>query len=373
MKRVISLLLTRKEEFNKIWLYKLKMEMLSTLRTHTIFICIILLYLAGYLIFSRIYGAADKVSLFLYYKNVLILGFWCFLIFFIGHSIYVKFFIRPDNFMEYALNDLQTKYFNTERLCHLLLIAFSVPAFLSAFTSFKIILPMIHPFSWDLSLAKLDAFLHGGQQPWQLLQPVFGYPILTSILSVFYYLWFFVMYSVLFWQAFSLRDKQLRMQFFLTYLLSWIIIGTISAIIFSSAGPCYYGHFVKSGEDFFRPLMDYLYTANESFPIKSIDIQELLWSAYNGRETGLVKGISAMPSMHISMSFLFVLLGWRVSRIAGILFSLFALIIFIGSIHLGWHYAIDGYAAIILTTIIWLAVGFVLKRNDSFEKQSSEE
>ncbi len=214
--------------------------MLATLRSHSIFLCIILLYFVGYHITSRIYGAADKVTLTLYYKKVLILGFWCFLFFLICHSFYIKFFVRPDNFKEYALNDLQTKYFNPERLCHLFLIGLFVPAFLSAFTSFKIILPMIHPFTWDEPLAKLDAFIHGGQQPWQLLQPVFGHPIVTSILSGFYYLWFYVMYGVLVWQAFSLRDKKLRMQFFLTYALSWIFIGTISAIIFSSVGPCYY-------------------------------------------------------------------------------------------------------------------------------------
>ena len=372
MKRVISLLLTRKEAFNKLWLYKLKMEMLSALRSHAIFIGIVLLYFTSYLIISRIYGAANKVSLFLYYKKVFELAVCCFLIFFTGYFIYLRYFIRPDNFKEFALDDLQKNHLTTERLCNLFLIGLLVPAFLSAFTSLKIIFPAIHPFAWDESLARLDAFIHGGKQPWQWLQPVLGYPLITSILSKFYYLWFFVMYSVILWQAFSLRDRMLRMQFFLTYALSWVLIGTVSAIIFSSAGPCYYDHIVK-GDDLFSPLMNYLHTANESFHLKSIDIQKLLWSAYNGRETGLVKGISAMPSMHVSMSFIFALLGWRVNRIAGILFSIFALIIFLGSIHLGWHYASDGYVAIIMTTIIWYSTGFILKRSNSFNKQFSEE
>jgi hypothetical protein len=173
------------------------------------------------------------------------------------------------------------------------------------------------------------------------------------------------MYGVLFWQAYSLRDKQLRMQFFLTYALSWILIGTVAAIIFSSAGPCYYGYIVE-GEDYFQPLMNYLHSAGKSSPNLSLKVQDLLWNAYNGRETGFVKGISAMPSMHLSMSFLFVLLGWRKNHYAGIAFSIFAFIIMIGSVHLGWHYAIDGYAAIILTAAIWYIVGFMLKRSNSF-------
>ncbi|MBN1972063.1 MAG: phosphatase PAP2 family protein [Sedimentisphaerales bacterium] len=374
MKRVIALLFTRKEAFDRLWSYNLKIEVLNTLRTHALLTCIIFIYLAACVIIARIYGVTDEISLFLYFKNVCILGFWCFLFFFIGHFFYVKFFVKPDNFKEFLINDLQTNYLNAERLCNLLLIGLLLPVFMSAFTSYKIILPAIHPFSWDYSFAKLDAFIHGGKQPWQLLQPVLGHPLFTSILSLFYNLWFFVMYGVLFWQAFSLRDKPLRMQFLLTFVLLWIFIGSITATVFSSAGPCYYGRFVK-GEDIFRPLIDYLYSAREFFPVLTIDTQELLWRAYDGRETGLVKGISAMPSMHVSIAFLFVLVGRRINRFACIIFSTFAGIIIIGCIHLGWHYAIDGYVAIIMTLIIWWTVGLIVKRNSSsgeYDKNTSE-
>jgi hypothetical protein len=36
--------------------------------------------------------------------------------------------------------------------------------------------------------------------------------------------------------------------------------------------------------------------------------------------------------------------------------------ILVGSVHLGWHYAIDGYAAIIGTWAIWWIVGRLLER-----------
>lgn len=361
MKRVIELLLT-KRAINKLWLYNFKVELLSVSRSHALFISIVLFYLAACLVIARIFGVTEKVSLFLYYTNVCILGFWCFLIFFIGHFCYVRFFVKPDNVKEFVLNDLQSNYLSTERLCHLLLMGLLIPAFLSAFTSFKIILPAVHPFSWDSELVKIDSFIHGGSQPWQWLQTVLAHPIVTFIISIFYNAWFFVMYAVLFWQAFSLRDKQLRMQFFLTYALLWIIIGSAAAAIFSSAGPCYYS-FLAGGDNTYRPLMEYLRSVRESFPVWSLDLQDLLWSAYNGRETGLVKGISAMPSMHVSIAFLFVLLGWRVNRIAGIGFTVFLVIIMIGSVHLGWHYAIDGYAAAILTYLIWQTAGFLVKRS----------
>jgi hypothetical protein len=38
----------------------------------------------------------------------------------------------------------------------------------------------------------------------------------------------------------------------------------------------------------------------------------------------------------------------------------------IGSVALGWHYAIDGYAAILITCALWAIVGWALRvRRDS--------
>ena len=133
------------------------------------------------------------------------------------------------------------------------------------------------------------------------------------------------------------------------------------AIIFSSAGPCYYGRLVE-GKDIYQPLMQYLSLAKESCPVWALGTQEKLWQSYQNGGIGKVTGISAMPSMHVSIAFLFVILGWRTNRIAGIGFSLFAVLIMIGCIHLGWHYAVDGYAAIVCTWLIWWFVGRLLER-----------
>ncbi|MBW2186739.1 MAG: phosphatase PAP2 family protein [Deltaproteobacteria bacterium] len=69
-----------------------------------------------------------------------------------------------------------------------------------------------------------------------------------------------------------------------------------------------------------------------------------------------------MPSMHVATSTLFALLGWRSNRALGIILTIFLVIIMIGSIHLGWHYAIDGYVAIIGTWLVWLGTGWALSR-----------
>jgi hypothetical protein len=51
-------------------------------------------------------------------------------------------------------------------------IIFLMPILMSAFTSLKAMIPIINPFSWDPVFAKFDAIIHGGIQPWELLQPI---------------------------------------------------------------------------------------------------------------------------------------------------------------------------------------------------------
>src|SRR3546814_4974916 len=36
---------------------------------------------------------------------------------------------------------------------------------------------------------------------------------------------------------------------------------------------------------------------------------------------------------------------------------LYAVVIFLGSIHLGWHYAVDGYVSIVAVAAIWAEIG----------------
>ena len=89
----------------------------------------------------------------------------------------------------------------------------------------------------------------------------------------------------------------------------------------------------------------------------------MLWDAYGaGHGVRLGSGISAMPSMHVASSVLFFLLARRVGRAAGWAFGIFALLIFVGSVHLAWHYALDGYVGAAGALLLWRAVGWALSR-----------
>jgi hypothetical protein len=114
--------------------------------------------------------------------------------------------------------------------------------------------------------------------------------------------------------------------------------------------------------DPFAPLMAYLREANQFVWLPALDVQEMLWTGYVNRGIQFGGGISAMPSLHLATSFSFALLGFAINRRLGLLFALFTGLILIGSVHLGWHYALDGYAAILATWPIWWAVGWFLDR-----------
>ena len=149
--------------------------------------------------------------------------------------------------------------------------------------------------------------------------------------------------------------RKLRLQFFINACLTWIILGTFLAIIFSSAGPCYYAK-VINGTNPFDPLMTRLTEIHSSMPLFAIKNQIGIWKAYENHVWLPFGGISAMPSLHIAITVLFALAGWRINRYIGILLTAYVLITQIGAVILGWHYAVDGYVSILLTILIWKLV-----------------
>jgi hypothetical protein len=227
-----------------------------------------------------------------------------------------------------------------------------------SFNVLKENIPLIHAFSWDQTFSQWDRALGFGRLPWEWLQPILGYPMMTAGIGLAYDLWFFVMFGVLIWQAFFARPGLLRMQFLLAFAFSWFIAGNVLAVIFSSAGPCYYG-FLHSPDPYAAQLA-YLQSANEHWSVSSISIQDMLWKSYvsNG---GVNFGISAMPSMHVVVATLMAILGLRTSKWLGAALTAFAAIIVVGSVHLGWHYAVDAIAGIGLASVFWWSAGLLLR------------
>lgn len=299
------------------------------------------------------------------YSNAMRFGTMWFVLGLIAYrSFYIMIFQRPHRLTRAILADLHENYFNARTLAHGLPVIVLFAVMFSVFTSFKSMIPVIVPFRFDPLFAEMDRLLHFGHYPWEIMFPVLKIALLTTILSFIYKTWFIAKFCVLYWQAFSLKHPQLRAQFFITYMLSWIINGTILAVAFSSAGPCFYGQ-VTGLPDPYAAQIAFLHESDKILPVWDLFAQDYLWKAYKDVSITLFSGISAMPSMHISLSFLFTLLGWKVGRKTGIFFTVYLVLMMIGSVHLGWHYAIDGYFAILTTGLMWMAVGWVLKRQQA--------
>ena len=227
-----------------------------------------------------------------------------------------------------------------------------------SFAGLKDQIPHIEPFAWDRTFMQWDRFLGFGRLPWQWLQPLLGHPLITSILNFNYDLWFIAMFVCLFWQAFAAKGSLLRMQFLIAFALAWFIGGNVLAVIFSSAGPCFYGHLFHA--DPYAAQMAYLRQASLHWPVWSVHVQDMLWQAYV-TGTGDVSGISAMPSMHVTSAVLMALLGSRTNKWLGRAASLFAGLIVIGSVALGWHYAVDSIAGAGLAFVFWHLAGAVAR------------
>ncbi len=323
-------------------------------------------FAAGFSVFVYI-GRPEAITFSLYSATSLKMTGVFAIAFAILYPPYVMLFVRPAGLLKFMVADLRTNWLTMERLAGGCLIALLLPRFMSLFTMWKTLIPVINFFTWDPLFAEWDRLLHGGTDPWLLLQPVLGSPWISSGINFFYHLWIFLLYGILLWQAFSVRDPRLRMQFFLTFVLIWSLLGNVMATLLSSAGPVYFGR-VTGLEDPFQPLVDYLQAANEVAPIWALQVHDLLWQLHVLGEYNLGTGISAMPSVHVAAAVLFALLGWRVNRLLGVALTLFSVVIMIGSVHLAWHYALDGYVSALLTYGLWRAAGWLVAQDAAFDR-----
>ncbi len=253
--------------------------------------------------------------------------------------------------------DIRKTFLNPARLLNFAFFVAIIVMFEKASLDFKANIPAVHPFSWDETFMRLDRWLHLGSDPWRLLHPLMGHAPVTFVVNLAYNLWFFFLAGSWFMIAASARHSHLKMRFMSAFMLTWLAAGGVMALAFSSAGPVYYARLGLSGDPF-GPLMAYLHGVNARFPIWALQTQDMLWTQYVNAEAGFV-GISAFPSMHNAVAALLALAAWRVSRPLGAAMTLFAVMILAGSVHLGWHYAVDGYAGILVAVVCWrLAGGF---------------
>jgi hypothetical protein len=263
-------------------------------------------------------------------------------------------FEKPPSPIMALAGELRELAVNPVRIVNGLPIFAAMIFFNKAMVELKPAIPRIVPFSWDEWFMKLDRALHFGSDPWLWLQPVMGYDYVTFAFNIAYNFWFLALFGAWFWFGFRKTADELRTRFFLSYMIVWWLGGGLLAVLFSSAGPVYYSG-IGLSPDPFTGLFTYLHDVDGRITLWSLEAQQMLWDGYTGKSAAL--GISAFPSMHNASAALFALAFWKVSRGVGIAFAVYAAAILLGSVHLGWHYAVDGYAGFGLAVIGWWIAG----------------
>jgi len=229
--------------------------------------------------------------------------------------------------------------------------------FMPFFSKMKSMIPLFNDYTWDPLFIAWDQALFFGRDGWEVLQPLFGYPAITALLAALYHLWFLLLYPGCLFFCFFRIDELTRRRFFLSFVLTWTVIGGAMATAFASVGPCFLEPLL--GNPHFADQMAYLNAANGQFPVMTLKVQQMLVDWFHADARGLGSGITAMPSMHVSMAFLYFLAVRHLSKRAASFFLAFCVLIFIGSVHLAYHYAVDGIVSIAATAAIWWATRHV--------------
>jgi hypothetical protein len=235
-----------------------------------------------------------------------------------------------------------------------------VPVMMGAFGTLKMLMPLARSFTWDDWLANADKALFLGYQPWQYTHALFGGAAATKLIDIGYTAWVAMLFTAVLYFAW-LAPRYERARFFLSFTVAWLMIGVIGAYAFASAGPCYTAAIGAVSASDFQPLMDRLRAIHEGGTfLAAYDWQGALWEHHVNRDYAFAMGVSAMPSMHNAITILYALTLRRARPVYRLTAWAFVAMIFLGSIHLGWHYALDGILAWAMMWAIWVAAGAFL-------------
>jgi hypothetical protein len=266
-----------------------------------------------------------------------------------------------------AWRRLRSSRLSDARLASYVVVCGLMPLLVACYTGWKVWLNVSVPFAWDESLATLDRAIHGARYPWEMLQPLLNINWVTDLIVAAYTLgWIMVLQGTTVWQALAAPSLR-RSQFLVASALGWPLAGNLIAGAYMSAGPWFDARSDPFGSPFL-PLGEHIARIGG----QTLWAQDYLFKAYESRHTGdVAAGISAMPSMHLVMATIVACFMFTYGLAPRIVAVAFVGVILVGSIVLGWHYAVDGYAGILVGILTWTVAGHIVRSARATQRSHS--
>jgi hypothetical protein len=207
----------------------------------------------------------------------------------------------------------------------------------------KLVVPVVHPALFDQALWDLDQLLFLGISPTVFVLDLFGRPAMLRAVDWSYANIFAA--SIVIASAYFLSDpsRRIRIAFANGYALLWIA-GAWLYMVVPSLGPAY------RFPDIWMVHGDTLRTTQRFQALLMRNYQNVI-RAWHGQPHGPVSimfGIGAFPSLHVAFQTYVFLWMRRLWTSGEVLFGIFVVAIFLGSMVTGWHYFIDGVAGFLL-------------------------
>lgn len=234
------------------------------------------------------------------------------------------------------------KYSNIQFLWLAVSAIISFEIVMTVHTTIKQFIPFINQSRYDMDFLQIGKFLHFGVSLPLCLASPYDFLGTNVIFDKLYYYWFYLKAAAIAYFI-SRRDAK-KCDMFLSTLFFMYGIGVVVGLLLPSFGPFYIlkDSFPASDMVNCRIVQTVLSTISDGVSYSSMISGDNLFFGY---------GLMAMPSLHVSVCFLYVVFFWNENRILRAIAIVYLFVIFLTSMMSGWHYAIDGYAAIPLTFI----------------------
>ncbi|MEO5973307.1 MAG: phosphatase PAP2 family protein [Sphingomicrobium sp.] len=217
----------------------------------------------------------------------------------------------------------------------LILAGFNMITFMWA----KPLLNHLIPFWADPLLADVDQALFLGRDPWRLLAW-----LNSDATAILYHRGWFGLMILTLLVVLMQPPSSRKSAALLSYFVLWSVIGPLIHWLLPAAGPVFYerlGYGVRFAE---MPV-----------PAETAKVAGFLWTAFANGGFGPGAGISAMPSLHIATTAWMTITVYLFAPRWAIPMATVGVLIFLLSISLGWHYAIDGIAGIVCALVTYQA------------------